>query len=247
IGAAADMTTDPPSASASPSGGAAAGAPGRRTVLVVDDDPVLADLVRAALRDEGYAVSVLTTLSSDAIRTAVERLEPDCLLLDSRSPTDYGASWLDAAWVHARERAVPVVMFTASLAAQQEAEAGASARSQEARLFAVLGKPFDLDELLATVARAVGSVAPFDRAGGAAASRAAALAAALTAAGAQDVVTGTRRAWATFTVGDALGLLYWSPRDGVYYVLREPAAGGPVRQIGRFHDLEAAVVLATAP
>jgi hypothetical protein len=42
-------------------------------------------------------------------------------------------------------------------------------------------------------------------------------------------------------------LVYWSPRDGVYYVLREPATGGPLRQIGRFHDLEAAVVLATAP
>ena len=41
--------------------------------------------------------------------------------------------------------------------------------------------------------------------------------------------------------------MYWSPRDGVYYVLREPAAGGAMRQIGRFHDLAAAVVLATAP
>jgi CheY-like chemotaxis protein len=190
---------------------------------------------------------VLTTLTSEAIRTAVGRLEPDCLLLDSRSPTDYGDSWLDAAWAHARERAVPVVMFTASLAAQQEAQAGESARSRDAGLFAVLGKPFDLDELLATVARAVGSVAPFDRAGGADARRTAALAAALAAAGAQDVVTGTRREWATFAVDDQLGLVYWSPHDGVYYVLREPAAGGAMRQIGRFHDLEAAVVLATAP
>ena len=216
-------------------------------MLVVDDDPVLADLVRAALTDEGYAVAVLTTLRSDAIRTAVGRLEPDCLLLDSRGPTDYGDSWRDAAWAHARDRAVPVVMFTASLAAQQEAQAGASARSRAAGLFAVLGKPFDLDALLATVARAVGSVAPFDRAGRADTRRTAALAAALAAAGAQDVVTGTRREWATFTIGDALGLVYWSQRDGVYYVLREPAAGGPIHQIGRFHDLEAAVVLATAP
>ena len=138
-------------------------------------------------------------------------------------------------------------MFTASLAAQQEAEAGASARSRAAELFAVLGKPFDLDDLLATVARAVGSVASFDRAGGADAQRTAALAAALAAAGAQDVVTGTRREWATFSLHDALGLVYWAPRDDVYYVLREPATGGPIRQIGRFHDLEAAVVLATAP
>jgi hypothetical protein len=44
-----------------------------------------------------------------------------------------------------------------------------------------------------------------------------------------------------------VGLVYWSQRDGVYDVLREPAARGPIRQIGRVHDLEAAVVLATAP
>jgi CheY-like chemotaxis protein len=149
-----------------------------RTVLVVDDDPVLSGLVQTVLTDEGYRVAGLTTLSSDAIRTAVGRLEPDCVLLDSRGPTDYGDSWRDAAWARARPRAVPVVMFTASLAAQREAAAGASARSRAAGLFAVLGKPFDLDELVATVARAVGSIAPFDRAGGADARRPAALAAA---------------------------------------------------------------------
>jgi hypothetical protein len=93
----------------------------------------------------------------------------------------------------------------------------------------------------------VGSVAPFDRAGGADAQRTAALAAALEAAGARDVVVGTRREWATFTADDQLGLVYWSQHDGVYYVLREPAAGGAMRQIGRFHDLGAAVALATAP
>jgi DNA-binding response OmpR family regulator len=246
------MTADSPCPAAPPPSGAPDAAPGGappgpRTVLVVDDDPVLADLVRSVLTEEGYAVSVLTTLTSDAIRAAVGRLEPDCLLLDSRGPTDYGESWLDAAWAHARERAVPVIMFTASLAARQEAEAGESARSQAAGLFAVVGKPFDLDELLATVARAVGSVAPFDRAGGADARRTAALAAALEAAGAHDVAVGTRREWATFTVDDQLGLVYWSPHDGVYYVLREPASGGPMRQIGRFYDLAAAVELAAAP
>ena len=58
---------------------------------------------------------------------------------------------------------------------------------------------------------------------------------------------GTRREWATFTAEAALGLVYWSPRDGVYYVLREPPGGGPVRQIGRRYDLAAAVALAVAP
>jgi CheY-like chemotaxis protein len=216
-------------------------------VLLVDDDPILAGLVHDLLTDEGYAVSVLTTITSDAVRTAVGRLEPDCLLLDSRSPTDYGESWRDAAWAHARERPVPVIMFTASAAALREASAAESERSREAGLFAVVGKPFDLDELLTAVAQAVGSVAPFDRASQADSWRTAALAAALDAAGAQDVITGTRREWATFAIGEELGLVYWSQRDGVYYVLREPAEGGPIRQIGRFQDLDAAVAVATAP
>jgi CheY-like chemotaxis protein len=234
----------PPDPGAPP---AAAPPRGRGAVLIVDDDPAMGDLVHALLTDEGYAASVLSAVTGEAIRAAVDRLEPDCLLLDSRGPLDYGESWRDAAWAHARARAVPVVMFTASAAAVREAEAGESARSREAGLFAVVAKPFDLDALLDAVARAVGSAAPVDRAGGADARRTAALAAALAAAGAQDVEAGTRRAWATFTVGEALGLVYWSPCDGVYYVLREPPGGGSVRQIGRFGDLAAAVVLATTP
>jgi CheY-like chemotaxis protein len=87
------MPAGPPSPAPPPPRGAPDAAPsgappGPRTVLVVDDDPVLANLVRSVLTEEGYAVSVLTTVTSDAIRTAVGRLEPDCLLLDSRGPTD---------------------------------------------------------------------------------------------------------------------------------------------------------------
>ena len=143
-------------------------------MLVVDDDPVVGNLVHTLLTEEGYAASVLSAVTTEAIRSAVDRLEPDCLLLDSRGPLDYGESWHDAAWAHARTRAVPVVMFTASASAVQEAGAGESARSQEAGLFAVVAKPFDLDELLATVARAVGSAGPSARAGGAVTQRSAA-------------------------------------------------------------------------
>ncbi|HET7768366.1 MAG TPA: hypothetical protein VFN74_06285 [Chloroflexota bacterium] len=55
----------------------------RGTVLVVEDDPAIGGLVQAVLLDEGYAVSVLSQLTGDAVRTAVGRLEPDCVLLDS--------------------------------------------------------------------------------------------------------------------------------------------------------------------
>jgi len=67
------------------------------------------------------------------------------------------------------------------------------------------------------------------------------------AAGVQAVVPGARREWASVTVGDALGLGHWAPRGGGDSVLREPPAGGTIRQIGRFHDRPAAVALATAP
>jgi two-component system, NarL family, capsular synthesis sensor histidine kinase RcsC len=237
----------PPGAGAPPAADPGRPPGGRGTVLLVDDDPAVADLVHELLTEEGYTVAVLPTLTSDALRAAVGRLEPDCLLLDSRGPADYGGSWLDAAWARARPRAVPVIMFSASAAAQREAAAGASARARAAGLFAVVPKPFDLDALLAAVEGAVGRAAPFTHSAAADARRTAALAAALTAAGAQDVGVGARREWATFTAGAALGLVYWSQRDGVYYVLREPPAGGPVRQLGRVYDLATAVALAVAP
>jgi CheY-like chemotaxis protein len=129
---------------------------GRGVVLIVDDDAALAALVRECLTEEGYSAAVLATLTSDALRAAVDSAEPDCLLLDSRGPTDYGDSWCDAAWARARPRPVPVIMFTGSAAAIQEAEAGVSARARAAALAAVVAKPFDLDGLLSAVAGAVG-------------------------------------------------------------------------------------------
>ncbi len=57
---------------------------------------MLGDLVHTVLTEEGYAASVLGAVTTAAIRAAVDRLEPDCLLLDSRGPLDYGESWRDA-------------------------------------------------------------------------------------------------------------------------------------------------------
>src|SRR5688572_3589858 len=120
-------------------------------VLIIENEPGVSDLVHALLTDEGFAVSVLHEVSSDAIRVAVGQLEPDCVLLDGQSPGDYGQSWLEAAWLHARARSVPVIMFTATLPDLHEAEEHLSARSQAAHFVAILPKPFDLDQLVETV------------------------------------------------------------------------------------------------
>jgi CheY-like chemotaxis protein len=219
-------------------------------VLIVEDDTVLGDLVHAILVDEGYTASVLGApllgrAAPDALRAAVGRLEPDCVLLDSGGRGAYDTSWAEAAWLHQRARPVPVVMFTADAGSTKEARASESARSRAAGFFAVLDKPFDLDELLATVARAVGQAVPFDASPAAEAARTAALVAKLEAAGARDVRPGARREWASFGVPDgACVQLYWRPRDGTYHVVRCAAPGRALERVGRVPDLDAAVALA---
>jgi CheY-like chemotaxis protein len=124
-----------------------------RTVLVVEDDDDLGDLLRAVVTDAGYAAAILPDARPAAVRAAVDRLEPACVLLDGEGSHGYGASWEVAAGMRARPRPVPAVMFTADAGAAGEARAGTSARSRAAGFGAVLPKPFDLDDLLGAVAR----------------------------------------------------------------------------------------------
>jgi CheY-like chemotaxis protein len=218
----------------------------RAKVLLVEDDAAIAELVRSVLADEGFAVSVLPGVRSDALRAAINRLEPDCILLDGESSmAGYGTSWTDAAWARRRGRPIPVVMFTAFGEAGREAEEGESQRSRAAHFAAVLHKPFDLDELVATVRRCVGLVAPFDASPAAETARSRALEEKLRAAGAADVRAAARRESALFRAPDGgLVQLSWSEREGAYRVLRYDEASAAARFVGVFHDLDAAIALA---
>jgi CheY-like chemotaxis protein len=214
-------------------------------VLIIDDDGDIAELVAAVLTDEGMAVSILSTVSPEAIRVAVGQLEPDCVLLDGGGPAGFGPSWLEAAWLHDRSRPVPVIMFTADAQAVQEALEQQTERSRAAPFVASLAKPFNLDELVETIARCVGQAVPFNQSIPAEAARTQALVERLEAAGAQDIHASTRREWANFRNGQGAFLqLYWWQRDGVYYLIRHAEAGGVLEQVGRFYDLDAAIALA---
>lgn len=219
----------------------------RETVLIVEDDLTISDLVYQALTDEGYAATILNAPTQDALRVAIGRLEPDCILLDGPGRGDYGRSWLDAAWIHARGRPVPVIMFSADARATREAQEGKSQRSQHAGFYSVLPKPFNLDTLLDAVAAAVGSIDRFNRSVQAEAIRTAEMVTKLEASGVRDVRPSTRREWTSFFTGDQLCMLYWSQRDGVYYVLRQAADSGSMEQVGRVHDLDTAIAVAIAP
>jgi two-component system, chemotaxis family, chemotaxis protein CheY len=129
-------------------------------VLVVDDDADIANLLEDLLTGEGYAVALLRDRRVESVQTTVERLRPDCVLLDGAIPGVFGESWADAAWMAAMPAPVPVIMFSADTQVTSEARSNESTRSRAAHFSSVLPKPFDLDELLSVVALAV-SQSPF--------------------------------------------------------------------------------------
>ena len=216
-------------------------------VLIVDGDRDISDLVRAILTDEGYEVACLYEYPGDAVAAAVGRLEPDCVILDSEAGrgTDYGSSWRTAAVMHDRARSVPVIMFTAHVAASDEAEAGESERAQAASFAAVISKPFDIEELVAAVAKATGSVERFDPSPGADRERTRRLVKRLEEVGAADVRSSTRREWVTFRVPDeSLFQAYWWQTGGCYLVGAYLGDGRQMENIGLFYDVEGAVACA---
>lgn len=214
------------------------------SVLCVDDDHDIAEVVEAVLTDEGYKVSCLYDVADDALFRAAGRLEPDVVLLDSSSATDYAEAWTLAAELHRRSRPVPVVMFTAHAGSAGEAEEGASPRSTEAAFAAIVRKPFHLDELIEAVATAAGLSVPFDRSRGAEAARTQALVSALEARGATEIRPSKMREWALFR--DQKGRLvqvYWWQLRGVYQLGRYEDNGQLV-MVGQFVERDAAIELA---
>lgn len=219
------------------------GAPFR--VLLIDDDADVASVVVAILTDEGYAVSVLVDTSRDSILAAVGKQEPDCVVLDGGTGTEYGSSWADAAYLAARERSIPTVMFSAHAADVREAQEGRTDRARDADFAAVVAKPFSLDDLLTAVATACGKSEVFDQSAAGDRERTLALARRLRELGATDIRTSDRREWATFRPpdADAIRQLYWWQLMGVYLVGSYEQKGG-LKPIGQFFELEAAIAAA---
>jgi two-component system, OmpR family, response regulator len=129
-----------------------------RSVLVVDDDEDIANIVEEALSEDGYAVEVLKDSRIEAIDETVGRVRPDCILLDGGIGGGYGDSWESAAVLKGRIPPLPVIMFTAHADAVAEATDNSSGRSQAAGFAALLGKPFDLTELIRVIELATGRV-----------------------------------------------------------------------------------------
>ncbi len=111
------------------------------TIVVADDDPDIRRLVADILRDEGYRV--LTAADGQEALALIRRRAPALVLLDLQMPLLTGWDVLER--LRAEGIRAPVVFMTAAHRARSEAERHAVA--------GFLAKPFDVDELLAVVAR----------------------------------------------------------------------------------------------
>ncbi len=113
-----------------------------KTILVVDDDRDLLTLVAFVLESEGYQVMTASDGSEGLAR--LEEKMPNLVLLDMKMPVMNG--WEFAQEFQARyEKRPPVVVLTAAEDARK--------RAMEVGAAAWVGKPFDLDALVAVVAK----------------------------------------------------------------------------------------------
>jgi DNA-binding response OmpR family regulator len=114
-------------------------------ILVVDDDPDILDAIRCTLEDEGYAVT--TTEKGEYAENLHDGNGglPDLIILDVLLSGKDGRTICRHLKGRDDTRHIPIIMISAHPdAADSAVEVGADA---------FLAKPWDIDELIALVAR----------------------------------------------------------------------------------------------
>ena len=116
-------------------------------VLLVDDEANILRMLGALLKSEGYSVEQAS--SGDAALRAVERREPDVVLLDLLMPPPGPDGLAVLAKLHTRANDLPVIMMSG--------KAGLQDAIQATRLgaFQFLEKPLSPESVLATLQAAL--------------------------------------------------------------------------------------------
>ncbi|MBX3437858.1 MAG: sigma-54-dependent Fis family transcriptional regulator, partial [Planctomycetaceae bacterium] len=116
-------------------------------ILIVDDEPSIGWTLQQALRDEGYEVDLVPSVE-DAWAYC-ERATPDVIVMDVRLP---GVDGLEALRERPRGlRHTPVVIMTAF------GNLDTAVRAISSGAFEYLTKPFDLDDAVEIIRRAIDS------------------------------------------------------------------------------------------
>jgi CheY-like chemotaxis protein len=119
----------------------------KKTVLVVEDDEAVSSLLVALLEDRGYA-AVPAMDGRAAIELAV-KVMPDLITLDLALPGTDGHEVLARLKADPKTRDIPIVVISAFT---QILPAG-----ERKKLAYLLGKPFDVTEVLEVVQATVGN------------------------------------------------------------------------------------------
>jgi len=116
----------------------------REEIWIVDDDRAVRFVLAAALRDAGLAVREFD--AAEAVRTALRKARPALLLTDVRMPGESGLGLLE----ELKARGIgPVLVMSAYT------DVATTAAAYRAGAVDYLAKPFDLDQAVAAVRRAL--------------------------------------------------------------------------------------------
>lgn len=114
-------------------------------VWIVDDDASIRWVLETALEDKPFVVK-----SFDSPTIALKNLEafpPTVIVSDIRMPDMDGLTFMEA--IHEFDKTIPVIIMTA------HADLTTAVRSYQSKAFEYLPKPFDLDEAINLIERAI--------------------------------------------------------------------------------------------
>lgn len=118
---------------------------GQTHVLIIDDNEDILSMLQAMLEHSGYRVSILDKILE--LTPVVTSLQPDLILMDKLLSGFDGCDFCKQLKADPALKQIPVIMISAHPHAQTEClEAGADF---------FLEKPFEMDNLLQTMAGAV--------------------------------------------------------------------------------------------
>lgn len=123
------------------------------TLWLIDDDPALRLILADTFSDAQMTVISFTqakaawTRLNDVLQSGDRSILPDAILTDIRMPLMDGLSFSD--WVHKHFPDLPIIIMTAHSDLQSAVD------SYQTGAFDYLPKPFDLDDAIATVKKAI--------------------------------------------------------------------------------------------
>ena len=125
--------------------------PGRPRVLIVEDDETIRQLIAVNLELEGF--DTFAAVDGQDGLDKIKSIRPDVITLDVMMPGLDGWQVVAALRADPATRTIPILMLSARA---QEADIQ---RGSRAGVDAYITKPFDPDELVATVRRLAGMTA----------------------------------------------------------------------------------------